>query len=186
MAVTSSMLPLGTKAPEFKLLDTVTNKIVSLQDLKSNIATVIMFLCNHCPYVKYIQPALIDLVKAYQAKNISFIAINSNDPTSYPEDGPNEMAKEAKNKKFTFPYLFDDSQEVAKAYHAACTPDFYVFDKDLKCIYRGRFDDANPSNQRPATGNELKRALDLVLQGKAVDANQKPSIGCSIKWKKNN
>lgn len=184
MAETSTMLPLGTKAPNFKLLDCISNKKVSLEELKSNIATVIMFLCNHCPYVKYIQPTLINFVKDYQSQGVSFIAINANDVIAYPEDGPDQMLKEATNKKFTFPYLFDETQEIAKAYQAACTPDFYVFDKDLLCVYRGRFDDANPGNQHPVSGSELKRALDNILQGKPVDTDQKPSIGCSIKWKK--
>lgn len=185
MAANSTMLPLGTKAPDFNLLDTVSNKSLSLNELKSNIATVIMFMCNHCPYVKYIQQPLVNFVKEYQAKGISFIAINANDVTTYPEDGPKEMKNEAMHHHYSFPYLYDETQNVAKAYQAACTPDFYIFNKELLCVYRGRFDDANPSNKHPVTGAELGAALDNILAGKPVDANnQKPSIGCSIKWKK--
>lgn len=183
MAVISSMLPLGTEAPDFTLIDCVTHQKISLQEIKSNIATVIMFLCNHCPYVKYIETALVSFVKTYQQKGISFVAINSNDVSAYPEDSPENMLREATKQGFTFPYLFDETQSIAKAYHAACTPDFFVFDKGLQCVYRGRFDDANPGNKKQVTGIELQRALDNILQNKPVDADQKPSVGCSIKWK---
>lgn len=179
----STMLPLGTKAPNFELTDTITHKTLSLQELKSDTATVIMFICNHCPYVKLIQQKLIDVVKQYQQKKISFIAINSNDTKKYPADAPDKMTIEAKNHGYTFPYLFDETQEIAKAYHAACTPDFYIFDKQLNCVYRGRFDNATPGNQQPVTGKDLTNALDNILAGRAVDTNQMASLGCNIKWK---
>lgn len=185
MAKTASqMIPLGTEAPDFYLLDTRTNKLQSLHELKSDKATVIMFLCNHCPYVKHILPHLIQVVKNYQAKGIQFIAINSNDTESYPEDGPDNMRMLAENSQFTFPYLFDESQETAKAYQAACTPDFFVFDKALKCVYRGRFDNSTPGNDQPVTGKDLCNALDNLLANQPIDAEQEPSIGCNIKWKK--
>lgn len=180
----STMLPLGTRAPQFHLLDVGSGKNLSLNDAKSNIATVIMFICNHCPYVRHIQPKLVDIAKNYQKKGISFVAINSNDVKNYPADSPSNMKKEIDIKGYTFPYLYDETQEVAKAYHAACTPDFYVFDKNLACVYRGRFDDSTPGNSNPVTGKELTRALDAILIGNPIDQNQKPSVGCNIKWKK--
>lgn len=180
----STMIPLGTKAPDFKLLDTRNNQTISLQELKSATATVIMFLCNHCPYVKYIQPKLVEVVKTYQAKGIAFIAISSNDAAAYPADGPSEMHKEALQHHYTFPYLYDETQAVAKAYHAACTPDFFVFDHDLRCVYRGRFDDATPGNLHHVTGADLIRALDHILAGQAIDKDQQASVGCNIKWRK--
>jgi peroxiredoxin len=180
----SKMIPLGTKAPEFSLLDTLSNEHLSLNELKSETATVIMFLCNHCPYVKHIQSKLVDVVKSYQAKGISFIAICSNDVKTYPEDGPDKMHIEAEEQGYTFPYLFDATQEVAKAYLAACTPDFYVFDNNLRCVYRGRFDSATPGNRQPVTGADLRKALDNIIAGQTVDAEQKPSLGCNIKWHK--
>lgn len=180
----SNMLPLGTKAPDFKLLDTVTNKQISLDDLKSDTATVIMFICNHCPYVIHIQNKLVEIAQKYQNKNVSFIAISSNDVQNYPADAPDKMHQVAIEHRYTFPYLYDETQSVAKAYLAACTPDFYIFDKDLACVYRGRFDDATPGNRNPVTGKELTEALDNVLAGKSVIADQKASVGCNIKWKK--
>jgi thiol-disulfide isomerase/thioredoxin len=182
-ATPSTMIPLGTKAPDFTLLDTISNKTVSLQTLKSDKATVIMFICNHCPFVKHIQTTLAEMARAYQAKDIRFIAINSNDVANYPDDSPDNMQREAKKWGYTFPYLFDETQEVAKAYQAACTPDFFVFDHNLQCVYRGRFDDSTPGNGRPVTGDDLRGALDAVLTGKAIDSHQQPSIGCNIKWK---
>lgn len=180
----STMLPLGTQAPDFQLIDTCDGKLKSLRELKSNHATVVMFICNHCPYVKHIMQKLIDVAKQYQAKGIAFIAINSNDVKNYPADGPEKMYIQAENWGFTFPYLFDETQEIAKAYHAACTPDFFVFDKDLLCVYRGQFDEATPGNDYPVSGKALTRALDDILTGKLVDQNQRPSVGCNIKWKK--
>jgi len=180
----STMIPLGTKAPEFNLLDTVTHQYQSLQTLKSPIATVIMFICNHCPYVKHIQTKLVETAIFYQAKGINFIAICANDVSAYPEDSPENMHLEAKKYHYPFPYLYDETQAVAKAYQAACTPDFYIFDKNLFCVYRGRFDDATPGNDRAVTGKELCEALDNMLANQIVNADQKASIGCNIKWKK--
>lgn len=180
----SNMLPLGTKAPEFQLLDTCTDKELSLDELKSNIATVIMFICNHCPYVKLIQHKFTAIAREYQAKGISFIAISSNNVETHPQDGPEEMKNEALLHHYSFPYLYDDTQLIAKAYQAACTPDFYVFDKDLLCVYRGRFDSATPGNGQPVTGKDLTAALDAVLAGKVVSSQQLPSHGCNIKWRK--
>jgi len=183
---TSQMLPLNTKAPDFSLLDTLSGKTLSLNELKSSIATVIMFICNHCPYVLHIQKELILLCKKYQSKGVRFIAISSNDAEHYPEDGPNKMKEMAEKKQYPFPYLYDPTQTVAKSYHAACTPDFYVFDKELLCVYRGRFDESSPGNPFPVTGKDLAQALDDLLAGKPVNPDQKPSMGCNIKWKKFN
>jgi len=179
----SNMIPLGTKAANFNLLDTRTNRHFSLNQLKSNTATVIMFICNHCPYVIHIREKLIEIALKYQHKEISFIAISANDAVAYPQDGPDKMHEEALKHHFTFPYLYDETQEVAKTYHAACTPDFYIFDKDLLCVYRGRFDDSTPGNERPVTGVDLTNALEQILLNKPIDPNQIASVGCNIKWR---
>jgi len=179
----SLMMPLGTVAPNFTLSDAVTGKKMSLDSLKSDKATLIMFICNHCPYVKHVQKELVDLANDYQAKGISVIAINSNDVDNYPEDSPENMKKVAKAWQYPFPYLFDKTQEIAKAYQAACTPDFYIFDKNLKCVYRGQLDDSRPNNGIPVTGRDIRAALDSILSGQAVDSLQKASVGCNIKWK---
>lgn len=179
----STMLPLGKIAPAFLLKDTVSDKMISLESIKSQIGTVIMFICNHCPYVKHIQTKLVEVAKTYQQKGIAFVAINSNDVENYPDDDPKHMKKFAETAGFTFPYLFDETQEIAKAYQAACTPDFYIFDHDLACIYRGRFDNATPKNNQPVTGKDLTHALDNLLAKKPIDTNQYPSLGCNIKWK---
>ena len=185
MAVTpSTMMSLGTKAPEFTLPDTVSGKNVSLKELASSKATVIMFLCNHCPFVKHVNAALVQLANDYIPKGISFIAISSNDVVNFPEDSPEKMKQAAKELGYPFPYLYDESQEVAKAYDAACTPDFFIYDKDLKLAYRGQLDDSRPSNGLPVTGKHIRQALDCILSGKPIPAEQKPSIGCNIKWKK--
>ncbi len=186
MALTSStMLPLGTIAPAFNLPDVRTGKIFSLDQLKSDKGTVVMFICNHCPYVKLIQTKLAEVAKKYQTKGIHFVAINSNDIKNYPADSPENMQKEAQLHDYVFPYLFDETQNVAKAYQAACTPDLYVFDENLACVYRGRFDDATPGNGVSVTGKDLTTALDALLNNHSIDADQKPSVGCNIKWKKN-
>ncbi len=179
----SNMLPLGTAAPNFSLPDTITGKIMSLADLQSDHATVIMFLCNHCPYVKHAQHELARLAKDYQPRGVAFIAISSNDIIAYPEDSPEHMKTFARNAGFTFPYLFDETQDVARAYQAACTPDFYVFDREMKCVYRGQLDDSRPKNDAPVTGKDLRAALENILAEKPVSAEQKPSVGCNIKWK---
>lgn len=178
----SNMIPLGTAAPQFELPEPLTGNLVNLVNVKSEVATVIMFICNHCPFVKHIQDKVAEVAANYSAKGIQFIAINSNDVDNYPEDAPDKMAELAKTT-LKFPYLFDESQSVAKAYDAACTPDFYVFDKDLKLAYRGRFDAATPGNDVDVTGDDLKQALDALLQQKAITIEQLPSVGCNIKWK---
>jgi thiol-disulfide isomerase/thioredoxin len=182
-AIASHMLPLGTIAPDFKIQDTVSGKLIQLQRVKSEIATVIMFICNHCPYVKHVQPELVRLAQDYILKGITFIAISSNDISRYPEDGPEQMKKVALANKYPFPYLYDETQEVAIAYDAACTPDFYIFDKDMLLVYRGQLDDSRPSNGVALSGKDIRNALDNLIHGQPVDSFQKPSIGCSIKWK---
>ena len=184
MALTpSNMIPLGTKAPDFKLLDAVSDSEMSLEQLKSDKATVIMFICNHCPYVKHVQQGLVELANDYVSKGVSFIAINSNDVKNYTEDSPDNMKKVAERLGYPFPYLFDETQEIAKAYDAACTPDFYIFDEGLKLIYRGQMDNSRPGNGKPVTGRDIRKALDQILAGTTVSEDQIPSIGCNIKWK---
>ncbi len=184
MALTpSNMIPLGTKAPDFKLLDAVSENDLNLEQLKSDKATVIMFICNHCPYVKHVQQGLVELANDYISKGVSFIAINSNDAKNYTEDSPDNMKKVAERLGYPFPYLFDETQEIAKAYDAACTPDFYIFDEGLKLIYRGQMDDSRPGNGKPVTGQDIRKALDHMLDGTTVSEDQIPSIGCNIKWK---
>lgn len=185
VAVNSTMLPLGTEAPEFSLPDT-EGKTVSLSDFKDARAVLIVFMCNHCPFVKHIIGELVKLIKEYQRKGVATACINSNEIESHPEDSPEMMAKIAKEKGFTFAYLYDETQEVAKAYRAACTPDFFLFDKDRKLVYRGQMDDSRPNSGVPVTGKDLRAALDAVLKGGKVPAKQKPSMGCNIKWKKGN
>lgn len=183
MLTPSNMLELGTTAPDFNLIDTVSGEPLSLADLKSDKATVIMFICNHCPYVKHVQSELVRLANDYQPKGINLIAISSNDADNYPDDSPEKMQQEAQTAGYTFPYLYDESQDVAKAYQAACTPDFYIFDGELACVYRGRLDDSSPGNNKPLDGKYIRAALDAVLAGQAVDSEQHPSQGCNIKWK---
>ena len=175
------MLPLGTKAPNFHLQDTVSGNYYSLDDLKSSKATVIMFICNHCPFVIHVNSELVRLANKYKSEGVSFIAISSNDVEKYPEDAPDKMAIVAKVLKYPFPYLYDKRQEVAKAYDAACTPDFYVFDKNLKLNYRGRLDDSRPGNGIALSGKDLSNAIDKTLSGESIDI-QYPSAGCNIKW----
>jgi len=179
----STMIALGTKAPDFDLFDVRSGKNVTLKDIKSPVATVVMFICNHCPYVKHIQQKLAEIAKNYQQKNVSFVAINSNDIEAYPSDSPENMIKQADTVGFSFPYLLDETQSIAKAYKAACTPDFYIFDKNLACVYRGRFDAATPVNEQPVTGHDLIAALDNLIAGKQVSNIQYPSLGCNIKWR---
>lgn len=186
MPTPSTMLPLGTTAPNFSLPDVTTKKIVSLADYEKSPALLVMFLCNHCPYVKHIRAVLAQLGKEYQDKGVGVVAISSNDVVGYPDDSPEKMVLEAKSAGYTFPYLYDESQSVAKSYKAACTPDFYVFDKQHQLVYRGQIDDSRPANGQPVTGKDLRAALDAVLAGQTVPATQKPSIGCNIKWKAGN
>ncbi len=183
MALTeSNMLPIGTQAPNFHLLDTVTGNYRSLDDLKSDRATVIMFICNHCPFVIHVNPELVRMANEYRNQGVSFIAISSNDIESIPDDGPDQMRLVAKVLRFPFPYLFDKRQEVAKAYDAACTPDFYVFNGDLKLTYRGRLDKSRPGNSEALTGEDLRLAIDKTLVNQEI-LDQYPSAGCNIKWK---
>jgi peroxiredoxin len=182
-AVPSTMMPLGTLAPPFKLPDTVSGKILSLDDLKSNKATLVMFICNHCKYVKHIHAELVKICNEYSAKGLSVIAISSNDVINYPEDAPELMKEQALKSNYKFPYLYDETQEVAKAYDAACTPDFFMFDGELKLVYRGQFDSSRPSNEVSLTGEDLRNAIEAVLSGKSIGTEQRPSIGCNIKWK---
>jgi peroxiredoxin len=177
----STMLPLGTKAPDFSLPDT-GGKTVSLKDFAGKQALLVVFMCNHCPYVKHVAAGLAQLGKDYQAKGAAVVGISSNDVTSHPDDSPAKMAAEAKARGYTFPYLYDETQQVAKAYRAACTPDFYVFDGDRKLVYRGQMDSSRPDSGIPVTGQDLRAALDAVLAGKSPAAKQTPSIGCNIKW----
>lgn len=184
MAQTSSnMLPLGTQAPFFKLLDTVDDEKLTLEDCKGLNGTVIMFLCNHCPFVKHVNSQLVNLAKEYKSKGINFIAISSNDVENYPQDGPGFMKKTAIDEGYIFPYLFDQTQTVAKAYNAACTPDFYVFDAQLKLVYRGQLDSSRPGNDIPVTGEDISNALNGLLNNQPISQNQLPSIGCNIKWR---
>lgn len=179
----SVMTPLGKKATDFVLPDTVSGKELSLVELKGKVATVIMFICNHCPFVKHINEGLVSLANDYKNKGIGFIAISSNDVSGYPEDGPEQMKLVAKQLKYPFPYLYDASQEVAKTYQAACTPDFFIYDDDLILAYRGQLDDSRPGNGIPVTGSDIRMALDHLLKKEPVQQQQKPSIGCNIKWR---
>ncbi len=185
VATASQMLTLGTSAPNFSLPDTKGN-MASLGDFSEAPALLVVFMCNHCPFVKHILSRLVELVKEYQAKGIAVIGINSNDVAAFPADSPMMMAKLAKKAGFTFPYLFDENQEVAKAYRAACTPDFFLFDKERKLVYRGQMDDSRPGSGIPVTGLDLIKAIDAVLAGRDVGSEQKPSMGCNIKWKPGN
>lgn len=179
----SNMLPLGTKAPNFELIDTITNTLINLESIKGEEGTVIMFICNHCPFVIHVNSELVSIANEFNTKGISFIAISSNDAINYPQDSPEMMKVHAQNEGYLFPYLFDESQDVAKAYDAACTPDFYVFNNELELVYRGRLDDSRPGNGLPVDGRDLRHALNCLLQNKPIEKIQKPSIGCNIKWK---
>jgi len=181
----STMLPLGTEAPPFTLPD-IGGKTVSISDFDEADALLVVFMCNHCPFVKHIIDGFVALAKEYQGKGVAVVGINSNDVDGYPEDRPELMAKLAKAKGFTFPYLYDATQEVAKAYCAACTPDFFVFDGDRRLVYRGQMDESRPGNDEPITGADLRAALDAVLAGRSVPEEQRPSMGCNIKWKTGN
>jgi peroxiredoxin len=179
----SNMLPLGTHAPDFKLLDTVSGDTLSFHQIHSDQGTVVMFICNHCPFVKHVFSGIVELANNYQNKGFGFVAISSNDVENYPDDSPELMAKVAQEENFSFPYLYDETQQVARAYDAACTPDFYIFDKNQKLVYRGQLDNSRPENGIPVTGKDMRSALDFILNNTEISATQKPSIGCNIKWK---
>jgi peroxiredoxin len=179
------MMPLGTVAPEFILPDT-TGKQIALGDFSGKTALLVMFICNHCPFVKHVRSELASLGRDYLARGVAIVAISANDVTHYPEDSPAKMAEETEEAGYGFPYLFDESQAVAHAYRAACTPDFFLFDKARKLVYRGQLDDSRPGNGIPVTGRDLRAALDALLAGMLIPAEQKPSLGCNIKWKPGN
>jgi peroxiredoxin len=184
MAATETIrIPLGYQAPDFRLPDTVSGKEFSLEGLKGENATVVMFICNHCPYVRHVNKQLVSLANDYMPKGVAFIAISSNDIVNYPQDAPELMKETALEEGYPFPYLYDATQEVAKAYHAACTPDFSIYDKGLKCVYRGQLDDSRPKNDSIPDGKDIRAALDNLLNGMPVSDNQFPSMGCNIKWK---
>lgn len=186
MSVTSTMLELGTKAPEFHLKNVVDGKDISLATFSSSKALLVMFICRHCPYVVHVKDELVRIGKDYAPKGVGIIAISSNDAVKYPDDSPDNLKAMARELGFNFPLCYDESQEVAKAYHAACTPEFYLFDKDRRLVYRGQLDDSRPQSNIPVTGTDLRKALEALLSGREVDAHQKPGIGCNIKWKAGN
>jgi peroxiredoxin len=175
------MLPIGTPAPDFSLVN-VDGKTVSLGDFAGAPALVVIFMCNHCPFVRHVADHIAKLANEYMPKGVAIVGINSNDVASQPADSPEQMVREAEERGYRFPYLFDETQEVAKAYHAACTPDFFLFDGDRRLVYRGQFDDSRPDSGIPVTGRDLRAAVDAVLAGKKPDQQQRPSIGCNIKW----
>jgi peroxiredoxin len=185
VATNSTMLTLGTAAPVFSLPDTA-GKLVSLSDFKAAPALVVVFMCNHCPYVKHIRGGLAQFGRDYLPRGVAVVGINSNDVMTYPADSPARMAEEVEAAGYSFPYLYDETQAVARAYHAACTPDFFLFDQRQRLAYRGQFDDSRPGNNVPVTGKDLRTAIESVLAGKTVPASQKPSLGCNIKWKPGN
>ena len=182
MAMASVMLPLGTIAPPFALRDVVSGRVFSLDSFAGKAALLVMFLCRHCPYVQQVQEELARVGRDYAETGLGIVGISSNDPASYPDDAPERLKELAERLAWRFPFCFDESQEVAKAYRAACTPDFYLFDAKRRLVYRGQLDESRPGNNKPVTGRDLRAAIDAVLAGRPVDANQKPSIGCSIKW----
>ncbi|MCL2928586.1 MAG: thioredoxin family protein [Trichodesmium sp. MAG_R01] len=182
----STMLKLGTIAPNFELPDVVSGNIISRSTFKGKKALLVMFICRHCPFVKHIQLELAKIGKDYVPKYVEIVAISSNNIESHPDDAPDKLKEMASELEFNFPYCFDETQEVAKSYTAACTPDFFLFDVDYKLVYRGQLDDSRPSNEKPVTGSDLRAALDTVLAGKNIEEEQKPSVGCNIKWKAGN
>lgn len=185
MAITpTTQIDLGFKAPQFLLPDTVTGKLLGFDDIKGEKGTLVMFICNHCPYVVHVIKELVSVTKTYQAKGIGFVAISANDIENYPDDSPEKMKLFAQENNFSFPYLYDETQEVAKAYDAACTPDFSLFDENENCVYRGRLDASTPGNNMPNDGKDLRLALDCLLKGENIPESQYPSMGCNIKWKK--
>ncbi|MDZ7778935.1 MAG: thioredoxin family protein [Gemmatimonadota bacterium] len=186
VSVPSTMVPLGTRAPELTLPEPATGRTVSTEDLRDAPALLVVFLSNHCPFVKHIADELASFAREYGERGLAIVGINANDVEKYPDDSPEKMAEEVASRGYTFPYLFDETQEVAKAYGAACTPDFFLFDGDRKLAYRGQFDDSRPSLEKPVTGADLRAACDAVLAGEAPPKDQAPSVGCNIKWRPGN
>lgn len=183
MAYATTEIALGTKAPDFALLDTVTGKLFSLRDVAGSKATVVMFSCNHCPYVLHILDKVVEVAKAYQQQGVGFVAISANDAATHPQDGPEQMKTLAQERNLTFPYLYDQTQQVARTYQAVCTPEFFVFDANLNLAYHGQFDNSRPGTDAPVTGQDLKQALEAILQNQQPTTEQKPAVGCGIKWK---
>lgn len=181
----STMLPLGTKAPDFSLVN-VDGRNVSLSDLSRSPALLVIFMCNHCPFVKHLANAIAQFTSEYMDKGLAVVGINANDVANYPADSPEQMVRESEERGYRFPYLYDETQQVAKAYRAACTPDFFLFDRDRRLVYRGQFDDSRPDSGKPITGADLRAAVDAVLAGRKPKDEQLPSIGCNIKWKPGN
>ena len=187
MALTpSTMVRLGTKAPDFSLPDVTSGRTVSLSTFQGKKGLLMMFICRHCPYVQHIKEELARLGKDYAAKDLGMVAVSSNDASNYPDDAPPKLKEMAEELAFNFPFCYDESQAVAKAYQAACTPDFFLFDRDRKLVYRGQLDEARPGNGKPVNGRDLRAALDSLLQGQSLSPNQRPSAGCNIKWKRGN
>ncbi len=177
------MVPLGTPAPDFSLPDPRNNATLAYEDISGEKGTLVAFICNHCPYVKLIADELAHIGEEYMMKGIGFVAISSNDADRYPDDSPEKMVEESNRRGYTFPYLYDETQEVARAYNAVCTPDFFLFDSDRRLVYRGQFDNARPGNKEPINGADLRRALDATCSGEEIEGEQKPAVGCNIKWK---
>jgi peroxiredoxin len=178
----STMTPLGSHAPDFELPNT-NGKLIKLSDFSNAKAMVVIFMCNHCPYVKHVAPEIVRVWSDYVSRGVAFVGINSNDAEKYPDDGPDKMKEEATKQGYRFPYLYDESQSVAEAYNAACTPDFFVFDRDRRLVYRGQLDDSRPKSDKALSGRDLRRALDNILNNQPVSTDQRPSVGCNIKWK---
>jgi len=185
-AIPSTMLDLGTQAPDFALTDVVTGEAVSLATFAGKQALLVMFVCRHCPYVKHVQAGLVELARDYAERDLGIVGVSANDARAYPDDAPESLKEMALESGLSFPLCYDESQETAKAYHAACTPDFFLFDRERRLAYRGQMDDSRPGNGRPVTGRDLRDAIDAVLTGRAVAGPQRPSVGCSIKWKPGN
>jgi peroxiredoxin len=186
MAVASTMLALGTHAPDFALADVTTGRVVTLADFDDRPVLLVMFICRHCPYVAHVRSGIAELGREYEGSDVAIVAISANDPETYPDDSPKSLAEEARLAGYAFPYLFDESQSVAAAYTAACTPDFFLFDGDRRLVYRGQFDDSRPRNDLPVTGNDLRAAIEAARAGRPASKDQRPSVGCSIKWRAGN
>jgi peroxiredoxin len=186
MAVASTMLALGTHAPDFELPDVMTGSPVRRSDFDDRPVLLVMFICRHCPYVAHVRSGIAELGREYEGSDVAIVAISANDPDAYPEDAPESLAEEARLAGYPFPYLFDATQSVAAAYTAACTPDFFLFDRDRRLVYRGQFDDSRPRNGLPVTGKDVRAAIEAVRAGRPVAGDQRPSIGCSIKWRPGN